>query len=78
MVVKKGETFTCNIFLEKISKIDPHKSITDFVMFDRASNLQLAGELLKIYYPDISVMCGVEHTVYLFLMMVLKPMLLIT
>ena len=35
-------------------------------MFDGASNLQLAGDLLKIYYPKVSVMRGVEHTVLLF------------
>ena len=36
-------------------------------MFDGASNVHLGGELLKINYPKISVMCGVEHTVSLFL-----------
>ena len=36
-------------------------------MFDGYSNVQLAGELLKIHYPNISVMCGVEHTVSLFI-----------
>ena len=36
-------------------------------MFDGASNVQLAGELLKIHYPNISVMRGVEHTIYLFI-----------
>ena len=35
-------------------------------MFDGASNVQLAGELLKIQYPKISVMRGVEQTVSLF------------
>ena len=35
-------------------------------MFDGASNVQLAGELLKIHYPNITVMRGVEHTVSLF------------
>ena len=35
-------------------------------MFDRASNVQLDGELLKIHYTNISVMRGVEHTVSLF------------
>ena len=35
-------------------------------MFDEASNVQLAGELLKIHYPKISVMHGVEHNVSLF------------
>ena len=35
-------------------------------MFDEASNVQLAGELLKIHYPKITVMRRVEYTVYLF------------
>ena len=35
-------------------------------MFDGASNVQLAGELLKMQYPKITVMRGVEHTVSLF------------
>ena len=56
----------CNRFLEHFKRIDPHKSITDVVIFDGASNVQLAGELLKIHYPNISVMRGVEHTVSLF------------
>ena len=44
-------------------KIDPHKSITDVVIFGGASNIQLDGELLKIHYPKVSVMREVEHTV---------------
>ena len=35
-------------------------------MFYGASNVQLAGELLKIHYPKITVMRGVEHTFSLF------------
>ena len=35
-------------------------------MFDGASNVQLSGELLKIHYPKVSVMHGVDHTVSLF------------
>ena len=58
-------TFMCTIFLEHI-KIDPNKSITEVLMFDGASNVQIDGELLKINCPKISVMHGVEHTVSLF------------
>ena len=47
-------------------KIDYRKSITYVVMFDGASNVQLAGELLQIRYPKITLMRGVEHTFYLF------------
>ena len=35
-------------------------------MFDGSSGVKLAGKLLKIHYPKISVMPGVEHTIYLF------------
>ena len=45
-------------------KIDPNKSITDLFMFDGASNVQLAGKLMKIQYTKISVICGFEHTVF--------------
>ena len=35
-------------------------------MFNGALNVQLGGERLKIHYPKLTVMCIVEHTVYLF------------
>ena len=35
-------------------------------MFDGASKFQLAGEPVKIHYPKVSFMHGVEHTVSLF------------
>ena len=62
----KNATFLCNRFLDHFNRIDPHKSIIDVIMFDGASNVQLAGELLKILYPKIAVMRGVVHTVSLF------------
>ena len=62
----KNATFICNRFLDHFKIIDPHKSIIDVIMFDGASNVQLAGELLQIRYPKISVVRGVEHTFSLF------------
>ena len=47
-------------------KIDPNKSITDVVIFDGSSNVQLAGELFKIHHKMVSVMRVVEHSVSLF------------
>ena len=35
-------------------------------MFDGASNVQISSELLKIHYPKVSVIRGVEHTISLF------------
>ena len=64
---EKNGIFICNRFLDHLKIIDPHKSIIDVIMFDGALNVQLAGELLKIHYPKITVMRGVEHTVSLFL-----------
>ena len=40
----KNATFICNIFIGHFKRIDPHKSIIDVIMFDGASNVQLAGE----------------------------------
>ena len=34
-------------------------------MFDGASNVQLGGKLLKLHYPKLTVMRGVERTVLL-------------
>ena len=60
------ELLYVNRFLDHFKIIDPHKSIADVIMFDGASNFQLVSELLKIHYPKITVMRGVEHTVSLF------------
>ena len=49
-----------------MEEIDPAKILSDIVMFDGASNVQLAGRLLKMHCPKLTVMRGVEHTVALF------------
>ena len=46
-----------------MKEIDPAKNLSDKVMFDVTSNVQLAGTLLKVHYPKLTVMRGVEHTV---------------
>ena len=63
---EKDGSFICKIFLEHMRKTDPHKSIIDVVIFGGDSNVQLSVELLKIHYPNISCMHGVEHNVSLF------------
>ena len=50
----KNRIFICNIFLDQFKRIDPHKSITDVIMFYGASNVQLAGELFL--FPYFSMM----------------------
>ena len=49
-----------------MKEIDPAKTLSDIVMFDGDSNVQLAGRLLKVNYPNLTVMRGVERTVSLF------------
>ena len=48
-----------------MKEIDPGKTLTDVIMFYGASNLQPGGKLLKVHYPKLTVMRGVEHTVSL-------------
>ena len=60
---KKDATFICNRFLKHMKEIDPGKKLIDIIMFDGASNVQLGGKLLKVHYPKLTVMRGVEHTV---------------
>ena len=49
-----------------MKEIDPAKQLLYMVLFDEALNVKLAGRLLKVHYPKLTVMCGVEHTVLLF------------
>ena len=49
-----------------VFKIDPTKAIVYAVMFYGPSCVRLGGNLLKIHYPNLTVVCGVEHTVSLF------------
>ena len=65
MAIKYG-IFICNQFLNHMREIDPGKKLTYIVMFYGASNVQLGGKLLKVHYPKLTVMRGVEHTVSLF------------
>ena len=64
--VKKNGTFICNIFLKHMINIYPNKSMTDVVMLYGASNVQLGGDLMNNNYPNLNLMCGVEHTLSLF------------
>ena len=49
--------------MKYLKAIDPRKNLTDVIMFDGDSNVQLGGKLLKVHYPNLTVMRGVEHTV---------------
>ena len=53
-------------FLKPFGRNRPSKLLSDIVTFDGASNVQLAGRLLKVHYPKFTVIRGVEHIVSLF------------
>ena len=65
-VNKKYGTFIRNQFLKHMEEIDPTKKLSDIVMFNGASNVQLSVIILKVHCPQLKVMHGVEHTVSLF------------
>ena len=49
-------------------EIYPGKKINRYShVFYGASNVQLGGKLLKVHYPKLTVMRGVEHTVNILL-----------
>ena len=60
---KKYGSFICHQFLDHMKEIDPENKLSDIVMFDGSSNVQLGGKLLKVNYPKFTGMCGVEHIV---------------
>ena len=47
-------------------EVDPENKLSDIVMFDGALYTQLGSRLLKVHYPKLTFMQGVEHTVSLF------------
>ena len=49
-----------------MKEIDPAKTLSDILMFDGALNVKLAGRLLRLHYPTMTLMCSVEHTLKLF------------
>ena len=49
-----------------MKEIDKSKKVTDIVMFDGASNVQLSGRLLRVHDPKLTVMRCVEYMVSLF------------
>jgi hypothetical protein len=48
-----------------IDSLDVMKNLTDIVFFDGGSNFQLAGRLMQVHYPRITVVHGLEHVLSL-------------
>ena len=60
---KKNRTLICVLDFWSTQKNDLENNLSDRVMFDGASKLQLGGKLLKIHCTKLKVMRGVEHTI---------------
>ena len=64
---KKDAVYIAKLFLPHLSTFEAEKKDTvDLVIFDGASNVQKAGEILAVHFPRITVLHGAEHVVALF------------
>ena len=63
---KKDATFIAELFEVKVLEYDPQLLCTDVFYFDRASNVQKAGEILMAKFPRSFCFHGGEHVVSLF------------
>jgi hypothetical protein len=73
---KKDVKYIAELLKRIISRIeetkDPnnqktdHRGVVDLLLFDGASNVQNAANLVSITYPCITVVHGAEHVVSLF------------
>ena len=60
---KKDAPYIADLFDPYIQKYNPHVNL---VLFDGASNVQKAGDILAVRYPRITVGHGTEHVISLF------------
>jgi len=64
---RKNGKYIANQFHPYIVKCETHTpKVVDLVLFDGASNVQLAGNILNAHFPRISVVHGAEHAMSLF------------
>ena len=72
---KKDASFIAQLFRDQMEdlfkdekvkeKYNTLKDTTDAFLFDGASNVQLAGEALTVYYPAAHALHGSEHVISL-------------
>jgi hypothetical protein len=71
---KKSAQYICGLIKPIISRIEMTKNsqfsnntgVVDLLLFDGASNVQKAAQLVSVAYPQITVIHGAEHVVSLF------------
>lgn len=62
---KKDAKFIAMEMLKYMMKLDPRKQFISQIVFDGASNVQKAGQIMAQHYPRAEVNHGVEHVVAL-------------
>jgi len=64
---RKDAAYISELFLPHITEMEEKvPKCTDLVIFDGASNVQKAGQLLAARFPHVSVIHGAEHVISLF------------
>ena len=71
---EKNASFLATLMKPLIAKLENERNehgrkltgIVDLAVFDGAPNIQLAGEMLRVMFPRITVIHGVEHAIDLF------------
>ena len=62
----KDAEYVAKTMKPHVVKLDPHKTCTDLIIFDGASNVQKGGRILAAYDPRITVIHGACHVTSLF------------
>ena len=64
---RKDAAYIADLFVPHIREMEKTTpKCTDLVIFDGASNVQKAGQLLQAKFPHISILHGAEHVISLF------------
>jgi hypothetical protein len=63
---RKDATYIASIFNDHIKELDPQGVYLNAIIFDGASNVQKAGQVIQAKYPQVSVLHGIEHCISLF------------
>ncbi len=69
---KKDASYIADLFEEKVMEYDPMKTCTDVFVFDGASNVQKAGEVLMARLTCPFCLHGGEHVLSLFFSSIAK------
>jgi hypothetical protein len=63
---KKDAAYLAGLCFPHLEKLDPEQKLLDLILFDGASNVQKAGQIIEAKYERATVLQGAEHVVSLF------------